>query len=279
MISVLLAGLLSIQSHKAVERVERMSNVPGWLCYVAGNRKNIQWTVIGAGQVDPVSKALKAHRFSYAFVSPFDMPDEVVNSPDMLPRMFKDHWGGVAVDKQQYVQARTFLASYARVHSKVLLLPFNKNPQVVFPAPPDADLIQNFTKHRADFEEIVKMASHDKGLTRVDRDWTNPRDPSKIGISQVRIDRYRALFRDAQIPRGFSAGSEPGGKQIDVSFMFWGFGFAASDEYGKGYAYLTTPPKALRTTLDGFEPRFRQPYDIYRHVEGNWYLYFEFFPN
>src|SRR5689334_24230798 len=51
----------------------------------------------------------------------------------------------------------------------------------------DEVLIAKFNAHRAEFEKLLAMVLENKGLTRVDEDWTEPRDPQTIGISRERI--------------------------------------------------------------------------------------------
>ena len=65
---------------------------------------------------------------------------------------------------------------------------------------PDKDLIENFEIHRAEFEKLVAMIFEDKNLTRVDEDWTEPKD-----FDQKRIAEYRKVFQVIGVPRGFSA--------------------------------------------------------------------------
>ena len=46
----------------------------------------------------------------------------------------------------------------------------------------------------------------------------------------------------------------------------------------KGYYYSKVPPKWLDDTLDGYPTSHdgRYSYEVYRHIEGNWYLYFRY---
>ena len=44
------------------------------------------------------------------------------------------------------------------------------------------------------------MIFEDKNLTRVDEDWTEPKD-----FDQKRIAEYRKVFQVIGVPRGFSA--------------------------------------------------------------------------
>ena len=140
------------------------------------------------------------------------------------------------------------------------------------PEPKDKDLIKNFQDHREEFEALRAMIIHDKGLRRVDDNWTDPADPMSVGVTPERIAEYRAIFRKLGIPRGFS--SEP--RSIDLLVHTEGISIAGSS---KGYAWRRLPPAETEPSLDkpqkkGSEEAESHPVG-YRRIEGDWYLYFE----
>ncbi|PYK29213.1 MAG: hypothetical protein DME57_11240 [Verrucomicrobia bacterium] len=140
--------------------------------------------------------------------------------------------------------------------------------------PPDQQLLTNYEKHEATLNQLVEMVKKDKGLTRVDTDWTDPQDPTTIGVSTERINEYRRLLREVRVPRGFSAWS-----QAEIDFLYWGIGSAVSDDVTKGYAYLESAPQNLAESLDGYKrPPTRDVVKVYRHIRGNWYLFYEYLP-
>ena len=139
--------------------------------------------------------------------------------------------------------------------------------------PTDGELIANFKAHEATFQKLAEMAEADPGLTRVDEDWTDPKDPGSVGVSRDRIENYRYLCREAHVPRGLTR-SEDG-----VEFMYWGIGSAVSDDLDKGYAYLARRPDKIHGKLDGFEPSGRVAEKQYRWIRGNWYLYVSYIPD
>lgn len=141
--------------------------------------------------------------------------------------------------------------------------------------PSDQKLLSNFDKHEAAFNKLIEMLKADDGLIRVDEDWTDPEHPETVGVSQARISTYRKTLRDARVPRGFR--SE--GLMYEVDFFYWMIGAAITSDTGKGYAYRTRPPIHLLNSLDGYQPPDRDDaVRVYRHIRGNWYLFYEYIP-
>jgi hypothetical protein len=143
--------------------------------------------------------------------------------------------------------------------------------------PSDQKLLANFEHHEATFNELIEMLKVDQKLIRVDVDWTDPRDPDIIGVSPERISTYRRMLKDARVPRGFQSR----GSTFEVDFYYWGIGSAISSDTTKGYAYMEIPPIGLRDSLDGYQPHPKDgdtPVRAYRHIRGNWYLFYEYIP-
>jgi hypothetical protein len=143
--------------------------------------------------------------------------------------------------------------------------------------PSDQKLLENFDRHEATFDQLIQMAQTDKGLTRVDEDWTRPENPQTINVSSARISTYRRLLKEAGVPRGFQVTDTAD----EVDFYYWGIGSAISSDTDKGYAYLTMPPFNLLPSLDGSHPDERNGDNgvkTYRHIRGNWYLFYEYIP-
>lgn len=141
--------------------------------------------------------------------------------------------------------------------------------------PSDAAMLRNFARHEATFNSLVEMASVDKALDRVDENWTMPDDTKTVGVSPERLANYRRLLRDVGTPRGFQVSQGRDG----FNFFFWLQGSAISDDMDKGYAYRTTPPASTVQTLDGIRAESRDGFIAYRHVRGNWYLFYQFTPD
>ena len=119
------------------------------------------------------------------------------------------------------------------------------------------------------------MATRDKGLTRVDIDWTDPREPAVVGVFQDRVEEYRRLLAEVNVPRGFQARPELG----ETDFLYWGIGSAVTDDFTKGYAYLQKPPAHTSSRLDGIELEGEGRQIVYRHIKGKWYLFLELIPD
>lgn len=116
------------------------------------------------------------------------------------------------------------------------------------------------------------MILQDRQLTRVDRDWTEPREPSTIGVTSARIDEYRRLFKKLGIKSGFSAPQNREHIELVASTQGW-----VSHGSEKGYLYADKRPDYLGgmvDELDQYSSKQRPIGSGCRHIEGNWYLYF-----
>ncbi len=137
--------------------------------------------------------------------------------------------------------------------------------------PSDDALLHNFHRHEAEFEQLLVMLRTDNKLERVDNTWTRPEDPATIGVTAARVDTYRDLFLKLAIPRGCTAYHAP------ERFMFTAstFGLSVSGS-AKGYAYMTETPEVVVPNLDTHRSADGRSFTAYRHIKGNWYLYFEY---
>jgi hypothetical protein len=134
----------------------------------------------------------------------------------------------------------------------------------------DEQLIANFKTHEAQFNQLLEMVMTDKGLHRVDDNWTDPHDPKTVGISDERIATYRSMFRALDIPRGFSANQDMG----VVEFISSARGLSVSGSK-KSYVWLKNPPSGLVDNIDTYRTKPGASYPVYRHIIGNWYLEFD----
>ncbi len=144
--------------------------------------------------------------------------------------------------------------------------------------PSDRELVAHFQRHRSTFNTLAKMARADKGLTRVDENWTAPGDTTKINVSGARISEYRRLLASADTKRGFSADE----RGTEIRFNSWVAGSAISSTVLKGYLYSKTPPKPLFQNLDDCgkggcsADKWNAGYkgEAFRSIGGNWYLFY-----
>ncbi len=143
--------------------------------------------------------------------------------------------------------------------------------------PSDQRLLANFDRHEATFNALIEMLKTDEGVIRIDEDWTDPKNPETIGVPATRIVTYRRMLKDARVPRGFQSERF----MFEVDFFYWMIGSAISSDTTKGYAYRTQPPIETRSSLDGYRPDPKNADDtvkVYRHIRGNWYLFYEYIP-
>jgi len=67
----------------------------------------------------------------------------------------------------------------------------------VMKPPSDAAMLRHFERHEATFAALAQMATADKGLDRVDENWTMPADTNSVGVSTERLGVYRRLLSEA----------------------------------------------------------------------------------
>lgn len=133
---------------------------------------------------------------------------------------------------------------------------------------PDKQLIENFRIHRAEFEKLVAMIVEDKGLTRVDDNWTEP-----ASYDAARVAEYRKLFKIVGTQRGVSATVD----REAIEFIASSQGFVTHGS-AKGYLYAKKCPFQLGKTvesLDEMSSGERPTGSGCHHIEGQWYLYFQ----
>ena len=136
--------------------------------------------------------------------------------------------------------------------------------------PSDIDLITNFERKKSNFVDLIMMIQSDKGLERVDEDWTRPSDPLSIGIIPERIARYRQLMDELKIARGFESSLDP----TVITLIASASGLSISGS-AKGYVYSEIVPNNLVSDLDNYLASDGKSFVAYRHIEGHWYLYLE----
>lgn len=139
--------------------------------------------------------------------------------------------------------------------------------------PDDASMIKNLREHRATFDQLVRMIREDQGLERVDDTWTDPSDPSTVGVSAERIATYRRLFDEAGVPRGFYAY----GGSSTIEFVARTAGISVSG-WSKSYVYAEQAAGVVGDgTLvdDPLDNYHKEPkVVVMRQIEPSWYLQF-----
>ena len=131
--------------------------------------------------------------------------------------------------------------------------------------------MKNFQSHESQFNQLLQMFLSDRGLGRVAYDFTRPANPAEIGISRERVEDYRRRFDEL----GLSAGIEGYDEKDAVWFHASTQGLSVSGS-SKGFAYLLKPPKLQVESLDGYQSKDGRSFTAFRHIAGNWYLYYDF---
>ena len=161
--------------------------------------------------------------------------------------------------------------------------------------PKDAELIENFRRHRQEFEALIEVFRSDTGVGRVGATFTRSsdffgkcadsqtRDASKgtgssdtwdgqpIHVSKERFLDYQRRFKDL----GLTAGIE-GYCAKDLIGMYASTQGLSVTGSSKGYAFMTKPPQILVDDLDSFWSEDGRSFTAYRRIDGNWYLFFDY---
>jgi hypothetical protein len=137
-------------------------------------------------------------------------------------------------------------------------------------------LIEDFAAHRAEFDVLANLATQDRHLWRVSRDWyrlaggENRQKPS-LELSEERWKAYRRAFAVLDLRTGVTV--------VDDGLLLHRHseGFLDTGS-SKGFAFMMRIPDPVLVlpSLD-IDPYKTEPSDYYairyRHLEGPWYLY------
>ena len=151
--------------------------------------------------------------------------------------------------------------------------------------PKDADMIENFNAHREDFETLVQMLKEDRALGRVANDFTRTSNffgdckeetmecstAKEIGVTEARLSEYRRLFNKLDLEKGI----EGYGKKETIAFLASTKGLSVTGST-KGYWHTTVAPKTIVDDLDTYWSADGKSFLATRHIDGNWYLFFDY---
>jgi hypothetical protein len=141
--------------------------------------------------------------------------------------------------------------------------------------PPEKNLLNNFYAHRASYERLRDMLLEDRQLLRV-ANWgvetTESVSASKPPEGTFPLNRhkeYLALLGEVG-GRGAFRGREGDSKAVGVLVYVSGF---AGDTRHVTICWVEGEPTNQVKSLDEFylTPKPRTP--VYRHIDGNWYLW------
>ncbi len=146
------------------------------------------------------------------------------------------------------------------------------------PRPPkEKQLIQDFHRNRAAFEELRVMLQADERLCRVARWGVEMRNPFYLGeaaggvLPAERYRRYLVLLKQV----GGRVASRDAGKHAHPSVGVWGWGWAGNTRH-IDICWMDEAPTNQIPSLDGYRskgPRSFFPEGAFRHVDENWYLW------
>jgi hypothetical protein len=136
--------------------------------------------------------------------------------------------------------------------------------------PSDQVLLTDFENHKAEFNQLLEMFLADKKMSRVSYHFTRPENPSEVGVSEQRLQEYRDLFAKLDLSDGME-----GNKDKDMVWFYASLSGVTVATSSKGFAYSSKPPQYLANSLDGYRSPDGKAYTVFRHIEGNWYLYLD----
>ena len=156
-------------------------------------------------------------------------------------------------------------------------------PENVRDHPTDAEMMDRLAVKRSEFEELVRMFREDRSLGRVGVDFERTANffeecvggdawsAKTIEVDKARLADYRERFASLRL----KAGIEGYCKKDAVYLIASTRGLSVTGS-SKGYAYLSNPPELQVDDLDSFWSSDGRSFSAYRHVDGKWYLYFDY---
>jgi hypothetical protein len=149
---------------------------------------------------------------------------------------------------------------------------------ILFPhrsPPKENQVIQNFYAHRASFERLRNMLIEDKKLVRV-AGWgvqtTTSMGTTKHRTGDFPPDRYNQYLALLKEVGGIGAHRDRNEPPVDVCVWVYALGLAGDTRH-LDVCWENQPPNSQVASLDDFyrTPKPRKP--VFRHVDGNWYLW------
>jgi hypothetical protein len=115
----------------------------------------------------------------------------------------------------------------------------------------DVHRLSVFHAHRSDYETMLAMLQHDRGLTFINGGLTDPQDPATVGISAERIAEYRRYM-----------------SSVGCSAILWSVKSTLFVSDAAQAADILYFPNLSRGVSERTETRPRES----RRIEGDWYL-------
>jgi hypothetical protein len=141
--------------------------------------------------------------------------------------------------------------------------------------PPDeAATIANFYAHRAEYDELREMLLADNDLIRVAEwgvqtsDSAVPQFPPPGRFPAVRYRKYLSLLTEIGAKGAFRTHQA----SPEIGVQVWASGFAGDTRH-VNVCWREGGPTNQVASLDGFYRTPKPRKSVYRHIEGNWYLW------
>jgi hypothetical protein len=140
--------------------------------------------------------------------------------------------------------------------------------------PKEQKLIENFYAHRVAYKRLRDMLLADQQVDAVYADWGVetaksglPHKPPDVSFSLSRYNQYVALLEQTGSKEIFRARDYPGLLCIGA----WASGWAGNTRH-IGICWGDQEPANQVANLDDYYRDPRRPRDVFRHVDGKWYL-------
>ena len=147
----------------------------------------------------------------------------------------------------------------------------------------DTEMIEYFNTHRRELNELNNelLIYRDRGLVRIDNNWTDPKDLSRQGIDKYKLEELRKKFTSLDIPRGISCDRQ------SIKYIAHTSGLSVTGG-AKGYYYsrsepvnfIKYPDEKIQAVPFKDPASVRHPskgsYCVYLWIAENWYIYDEY---
>jgi hypothetical protein len=139
--------------------------------------------------------------------------------------------------------------------------------------PRESKLIENFYANQVAFEQLRNMLLADRELDGVATwgvrlaDSSIERMPPDGGVPVQKYEEYLALLK-AIGAKAVSRGEAP----LEVRLLVWRSGFAGDSRH-VAIAWKDREPMNTVNSLDEFYQTSKPRRPVYRHINGNWYIW------
>lgn len=146
--------------------------------------------------------------------------------------------------------------------------------KLIFPSsrpPNDTVLVEGFHSHRADYERLREMFVDDARIVRIaewgveTRESPVARMPPEGGLSTDRFQQYLGLLKRAGAQSIYRNSQE-------IGISVWATGWGGNTRHIDVVWTEKEPPRKV-AILDDFYRDSSRPKGVYRHLDGNWYLW------